>query len=338
MSILLAPAFLWGCYCFGLQALFPVLAAIASALIGEAFVGLLLRHFTLGDGTAFLTGLLVGLAMPPAVPLYIPVASALFAVCVVKGAFGGLGSNWMNPALAGLVFALLNWPEAMSAWIAPHHLASVEALSGASPLGLVHASALGGGGVAGSTMGILGASGYAASPADGAITSFFNSGLFRLLGVELPSGYMDLLIGNKAGSIGELSGFLLLAASVVLVSRRMVRWEIPASIFASFAILVWAFSGLPYGRGFFSGDILFEIFSGSFIIVAFFMATDPVTSPSTFAGRLLYGCGIGCLIFIIRRFGSSAEGSAFAVIIMNCFTPLLSKLGRARVPGLREAA
>ena len=140
---------------------------------------------------------------------------------------------------------------------------------------------------------------------------------------------MDLLIGNKPGSIGELSGLLLLAASVILLGRRMIRWEIPASIFFSFGILVRVFGGIPFGNGFFSGDLLFELFSGSFIIVTFFMATDPVTSPSTMAGRFIYGVGIGILTFIIRSFGSSAEGAAFAVIIMNCFVPCIAKLENA---------
>ncbi len=324
-SLLLVPAFLWGLYCFKLAAVLPVVAAISAAILGELLIGLARKAFTLGDGTAFLTGLLVGLSMPPGVPLQVPILSALFAICLIKGAFGGLGANWMNPALAGVVFALLNWPAEMGTWKWPSHLTGVVGVSGASPLGFVHskfATEAGGG----DALSLLGASGFSFSGLDRSITAFLNNDLLGHLGVSLPSGYMDILIGNKAGAIGELSGLLLLAASIVLIARRIIRWEIPASIFASFAVLVWIFGGIPFGNGYFSGDILFEVLSGSFILVSFFMATDPVTSPSTPGGRILYGLAIGGLTFIIRRFGSGAEGVAFAVVIMNCFVPAIGKL------------
>jgi Na+-translocating ferredoxin:NAD+ oxidoreductase subunit D len=106
----------------------------------------------------------------------------------------------------------------------------------------------------------------------------------------------------------------------------MIRWEIPASIIASFALLTWAFGGLALGRGFFAGDALFSVLSGSFLLVAFFMAPDPVTSPSSRSGMLIYGIGIGLLTFVLRAFGSSAEGTAFAVILMNCGVPALARL------------
>ena len=108
----LLPALAWGVFCFGYSALLPVAAAIGGALAGEAVFDGLRRRFTLWDGSAFLTGLLVGMAMPAGIFPLIPAVASLFAVTVVKGAFGGLGSNWMNPALAGIVFALVNWPVA----------------------------------------------------------------------------------------------------------------------------------------------------------------------------------------------------------------------------------
>jgi Na+-translocating ferredoxin:NAD+ oxidoreductase subunit D len=321
----LLPALAWGIYCFGYGAALPVACSLAGALAGEAMASGLRRRFTLWDGSAFLTGILVGMAMPAGISPFIPAIASLFAVSVVKGAFGGLGSNWMNPALAGIAFALLNWPAEMNAWTWPHQLAGLSAVSGATPLGLARAGA-GSAAVGSNPIDILSAGGMRFSGIDSTVTDALNRGFFSPLGAELPGGYIDLLVGNKAGALGELSGLLILAASIFLISRKIIRWEIPASIVGSFAVLTWAFGGLALGKGFFAGDALFSILSGSFLIVTFFMAPDPVTSPSSRPSMMLYGAGVGALTFLLRSFGSSAEGSAFAVILMNCAVPAISKI------------
>jgi electron transport complex protein RnfD len=313
----LMPALGWGIFCFGLPAALPVAASICGALVGEAIASGLMRRFTLWDGSAFLTGLLIGMAMPPGISPFLPAAAALFAVSIVKGAFGGLGSNWMNPALAGIAFALLDWPTEMSAWSLPRHLSSVAGVSGATPLSLARSGSLN----------FLG--GLKASGIDSSITEALNHSLFSPLGADLPGGYIDLLIGNKAGAVGELSGILILAASIILIARRIIRWEIPASITASFALLTWIFGALPLGKGFFEGDVLFALLTGSFLLVTFFMAPDPVTSPSSRIGMLIFGTGAGALFFLLRSFGSSPEGSAFAVILMNCTVPAIARLDAA---------
>jgi Na+-translocating ferredoxin:NAD+ oxidoreductase subunit D len=333
-STSLLPALAWGVYCFGERALLVVLASILGALIGEAAASGLRKRFTLLDGSAFLTGLLVGMAMPPGIAPYIPACASLFAVVVVKGAFGGLGSNWMNPALAGIGFALLNWPVEMCAWSAPGQIDEIAGLSGATPLGYcrAHAAAAAGSG----PMDLLSSAGVRFSPTDASVTDFLNQSIFSRLGADLPAGYVDLLVGNKAGALGELSAILILAASIFLLSRRMIKWEIPLSIVGSFAILTWIFGGLPYGRDLFCGDLLFSVLSGSFLLVSFFMATDPVTSPSSRIGMFIYGTGVGLACFALRSFGVSAEGSAFAVILMNCAVPALAKLDTAA--SVRRAA
>ncbi len=324
-AAILLPALAWGLYCFGASAAVPVTASIAGALVGESIASGLRRRFTLWDGSAFLTGLLVGMAMPAGITPFIPAIASFFAMAVVKGAFGGLGSNWMNPALAGIAFAVLNWPHEMTTWLEPRQLAGIAGTSGATPLGFVHAQAMAALQSA-NPMAILGAGGLKFSGLDASVTEALNRAIFVPLGAELPGGYVDLIVGNKAGALGELSAILILAASIVLVSRKMIKWEIPASIIASFAVLTWTFGGIPIGSGFFAGDVLFSMLGGSFLIVAFFMAPDPVTSPSSRSGMLMYGVGIGALIFLIRAFGIAPEGSAFAVIIMNCAVPLISKI------------
>jgi electron transport complex protein RnfD len=321
----LMPALAWGLYCFGLPAAIAVAASIAGALAGEAISNGMRRRFTILDGSAFLTGLLVGMAMPPGISPYIPALASFFAMSVVKGAFGGLGSNWMNPALAGIAFALLNWPAAMNAWTLPRHLAGVAGISGATPLGFSRAhqgAALAGSG----PMDILAAGGMKFTGVDASVTDALNRSIFSHFGADLPGGYIDLLVGNKGGALGELSALFILAASIFLISRKMIRWEIPASIIGTYALLSWIFGGIPLGNGFFAGDVLFSVLSGSFLLVAFFMAPDPVTSPSSRTSMLVYGIGIGLLTFVLRAYGASAEGTAFAVILMNCGVPALAKL------------
>ncbi|HET7838594.1 MAG TPA: RnfABCDGE type electron transport complex subunit D [Rectinemataceae bacterium] len=329
-ALALVPAFIWGLYCFGAGAALPVVASVLAALVGEAGVGLFRKRITLGDGSAALTGFLVGLAMPPSIPLYIPAASALFAIIMIKGIFGGIGSNWMNPALGGIVFALLNWPRQMGEWVVPRHLAGVVGVSGATPLGFVR-DRLGAAPAGSDPLSLLAAAGMKFSDLDRSIREALNFLLFSRIGADLPAGYIDLLIGNRPGALGEISGILILAASVFLLSRRIIRWEIPASVMFSYALIVWVFGGLPYGNGFFAGDVLFAILSGSFLIVTFFMAPDPVTSPSTRTGMLAYGFGIAVLTFLIRSYGAMSEGTAFAVLTMNCLVPLITG-GRAARP------
>jgi Predicted NADH:ubiquinone oxidoreductase, subunit RnfD len=322
----LLPALAWGLYCFGPVAGLPILASIAGAIAGEALASGLRRRFTLWDGSAFLTGLLVGMAMPPGISPFIPAITSFFAVSVIKGAFGGLGSNWMNPALAGIAFALINWPKEMNAWSPTVNASGIAGLSGATPLGFARAHAAQA--AAGSSpMDALASGGARFSAFDGTVTDSLNNAIFSRLGADLPGGYIDLLVGNKPGAIGEISAILILLGSVILLSRRMIRWEIPASIVVSFSLFTWAFGGLSAGNGLFTGDVLFASLSGSFLLVAFFMATDPVTSPSSRWGMLGYGLGIGALTFLMRGFGASTEGSAFAVIIMDCAVPALEGMG-----------
>jgi Na+-translocating ferredoxin:NAD+ oxidoreductase subunit D len=323
VSLALAPALAWGVFCFGYSTLVVVGASIVGALAGEAIASGMRRRFTLVDGSAFLTGLLVGMAMPPSIGPLIPALASFFAMVVVKGAFGGLGSNWMNPALAALAFALINWPSEMKAWTAPRLLNGLSGLSGATPLAYARPT----GGMAGSSLiDLVTAGGTRISALDSSVTDCLNRLLFSNLGAELPGGYIDMLVGNKSGALGELSGLLILAASIVLLARRTIRWEVPASIVASFTLLTWVFGGFPLGEGAFTGDVLFSVLSGSFLLVTFFMAPDPVTSPSSRLGMIVYGIGIGLFTFLFRSFGANPEGTAFAVILMNCLVPSLSKL------------
>ena len=299
VSLCLLPAGLWGFYIFGLRAIIVTLAAIAAAVGTEAVLGLVKKESTISDGSAFLTGLLIGFNMPPAVPIYVVVIASVFAIAVVKWTFGGLGANWMNPALAGRVFVFFSWTSGMTNWTLPH-TGTVDAVSGPTPLGSLKT------GLAGINETIQG-------PMD-------------LLSAEgVPVTYLDLFLGRIPGCIGEVSALLLIAGGLYLIIRKIVNWEIVVSYLGSFALLVWVFGGFRYGAGLFSGDVLFHLLSGGLMLGALFMATDMVTSPLTPKGMVVYGIGCGFMTYLLRFFGSVPEGVSLAIIFMNIFVPMINR-------------
>lgn len=321
MILALSPAVFWGFAAFGSPAALTIAAAILSALAFEALFSALRRDFTLRDGSAFLTGLIIGLSLPPGAPLFVPIAASAFAIVVVKWSFGGLGANWMNPAMAGIALAYLAWPGAMEGWLVPRGMVNIQGLSTSTPIATL--SAAGAASFAGSGI-------FVTSSADTFFTGILNDGLFGSLGVSLPPGYMDLFSGNRPGAIGEISILLLLAGSLWIIAKRIIRVEIPVAILGSFALLSWIFGSLPGQLSLFSGDALFSLFTGSIVFTAFFPACDPVTSPIRRPGRIVYGLLIGTLCWAFRKAGAMGEGAAFAVIITNCLVPAIDGLGRER--------
>ena len=327
VSLSLVPAAAWGIFLFGPPALFVLGSSILAALATETLSSLLLRRFTLHDGSAFLTGLLVGLLMPPGVPLYVPVVAAGFGIVVVKQTFGGLGKNWMNPALGGVVFALLSWGDTMTRWVAPRGatvsslVPPLEALRAAVSSATLHAR---------TPLGLLAASGYTFSGIDGSVVSWLNTHLLAPLGLALPPGSFDVLVGHVIGRIGDVSVPLLLAGAAVLLARRIIRWQVPVSYIVTFTVLAGAFGGVASGQGWLAGGPVFHLFSGSLVLGAFFMASDPVTSPLTTSGRWVYGIGLGVLTFFLRFFGTLGDGVAVSLLLGNCAVPLLDRLTQRR--------
>jgi len=259
---------------------------------------------------------------------------------VVKHAAGGLGANWMNPAMAGRVFVLLSFPAAMRAWMTPAAIGagggpSFDALTGATPLGAVKTTlaTVGANAVspdaAASALRSLGGPATLLAARHYPVTAFdaqLSAWLGGLFGVNVRPGYFDLFFGNAAGSIGEISIFLLLAGAAVLFARKIISWEIPVSLLGAFALLIWAFGGLPFHTGLFSGDVLFHLFSGGIVFCAFFIATDYVSGPLTRPGKIIFGAGVGLVAFLIRAAGVLPEGASVAVIFMNMFVPLIDRL------------
>jgi len=302
VSASLLPAMLTGAYYFGPRAVFTVLLCITSALLSEyIYQKGLKKKTTLNDGSSFLTGLLLGINLPPSVPFYIPIIGSFVAIVITKQLFGGLGYNIFNPALIARAFLLVSFPKLMTVWTAPTAaFIGMDALTTATPLGILKEQG--------------------------------QARLMELFGDKLHL-YWQLLAGNRAGCIGETSGIALLIGAAFLFFRRYITWHIPLSFIGTAAFIAWIFGGT---EGVFTGDPLLHVLGGGMLLGAFFMATDYVTSPSMKSGQIVFGIGCGFLTMLIRLKGGYPEGVMFAILIMNCFSPLIDRGFKSRVFGAQK--
>ncbi|HKL59431.1 MAG TPA: RnfABCDGE type electron transport complex subunit D [Sphaerochaeta sp.] len=316
VSLALAPAALWGVYAFGLRSLLVLGFSIVTAMLCEYLLGRMSKESTLWDGSAFLTGLLVGVNMSPSVPLYIPCVASAFAIFVAKWTFGGLGANWVNPALAGRVFVFFSFTTPMSSYKLPRSLASLapDSLSSATPLSFTK-TAIASGQLGLDPNALLSQGGYPA-------TSFAQS-IASVTGFSAYS--IDSFLGNVGGCIGEVSALLLLVGGTYMLIRKIITWHVPLTYLGSVGLLSWIFGGIPSELGLFSGSFFPPIFSGGLMLGALFMATDYVTSPITHKGQIIFGLGCGFFTFLFRFFGSMPEAVSVSILLMNIVTPTIDR-------------
>ncbi len=302
VSASLLPAALMGVYFFGPRAAVTLALTIIAALASEfAYQKLLNKKIVLNDGSAFLTGLLLGMNLPASVPFYVPVIGSIVAIVICKQLFGGLGYNVFNPALIGRAFLLISFPKLMTIWTEPTAaFIRLDAKTTATPLGILK-----------------------------------EEGVARLMEVfgDKINLYTQLFVGHRAGSIGETSAIALLIGAAFLLYRGYISWEIPGSFLGTAALIAWVFGTKG---ALFAGDPLVHLLSGGMLLGAFFMATDYVTCPSMKRGQILFGIGCGFLTMLIRLKGGYPEGVMFAILIMNCFSPLIDRKFRSKVFGARE--
>ena len=305
VSYALLPATLAAIWLFGLGALLVLMASILGAVLTEwGFSPPEQRSARLRDASAVLTGLLLGLTLPPALPLWMAFLGGAVAIGLGKLIWGGLGQNLFNPSLVGRAFLLATFPIAMTTWSTredgagflqwyPSNLAlpfmqpQYDAVSAATPLGLMKFE-------------------------------------------QQPTSLLDLMLGNTPGSLGETSGLLLLVGGLFLLLRRDIDWRIPTGILLSVALFSGALYLLDPTR---FPDPLFAIFSGGLLLGAFYMATDPVTSPLTPRGAWVFAIGVGVLVVVIRLFGGFPEGVMYAILLMNAATPLIDRFIQPRLFG-----
>ena len=290
--IALVPALLVSFFYFGIGSAVVCAVSVAACVFFEWAISkyMMGREPSITDGSAILTGLLLGFNLPSNLPLWIIIIGALVAIGIGKMTFGGLGSNPFNPALVGRCFLLVSFPAQMTSWPVIGQLGSYsDAATGATPLSIMK-------------MAIK----------TGDVSQLEN----------LPSA-MTLLLGNVpdgAGTIGEVCALALLLGLAYMLWKKIITWHIPVSII----VTVFVCYGLLHLANPVYTDPFTAIFSGGLMLGAIFMATDYVTSPMTHKGQLIYGVSIGLLTVVIRNWGSYPEGMSFAILIMNAFTPLIN--------------
>jgi electron transport complex protein RnfD len=297
----LVPVMAASIYFFGPSAFLVLTAATLGAVLTERAFG---PPRSLSDGSAAITGILLGLTLPPGVPLWMAFVGGGFGIGFGKLVFGGLGQNVFNPALLGRAFmqaafpaALTTWPAAPATWSAlrgdnlalPFMSPKVDVVTGATPLGLL-----------------------------------------KFEGVSTEAS--RLMIGDVSGSLGETAGLLILLCGGYLALRNYLNWRIPASIFLTVAL----FSGLLYAidPARFATP-MFALFSGGLMLGAMYMATDMVTSPVTNIGAWVFGVGIGLLVVVIRTWGGLPEGVMYAILLMNALVPFINRATQPRPYGGR---
>ena len=293
MVIALLPALLVSFFYFGIGSAIVCATSVAACVFFEWAINKYLMknsRTTVCDGSAVVTGLLLGFNLPSNLPVWIIILGALVAVGIGKMTFGGLGSNLFNPALVGRCFLLVSFPAQMTSWPQAGQLTSyLDAETGATPLSVMK---------------------WAIKSGDPSVLQ------------QLPDSW-HLFIGHTvegAGSLGEVCALALLLGLAFMLWRKIITWHTPVSII----LTVFVLSGLLHLSSPVYADPFAVIFSGGLMLGAIFMATDYVTSPMCSRGQLVYGVGIGVLTVVIRNWGAYPEGMSFAILIMNAFTPLIN--------------
>jgi len=315
----LLPATLYGLYLFGWPAINLFLLCLATALGSEALcLKLAGRSFSAcSDGSALLTGWLIAMTLPPWAPWWIAVVGTLFAVVIGKHLYGGLGQNLFNPAMLARVGLLISFPVEMTTWVTPAPITSAAAPGFLDGLAITAGMAPIADGLTGATP--LGHVSTALTMNVGVPTAMAES--FSL---------ERAFFGAMRGSLGETSALLLLLGGLFLLYKRVISWHIPGAMLGTVFLLAAIFNLLDPNR---YAPPLFHLLTGAMMLGAFFIATDLVTSPTTRTGQLIFGAGVGAIIFIIRSWGSFPEAVGFAVLFMNALTPIIDRYFRPRIYG-----
>lgn len=287
--IALLPTALASVWFFGTAALSVLLVSVIFAVGSEWVYRKLTRQkSTIGDLSAVVTGLLVAFNLPAGSPWWLPAVGSTLAIVLVKQFFGGLGQNFINPALAARTILMLSWTSLVNTTPAPVPGAlfglsreALDAVSMATPLAK-------------------------------------NPEAFT---------FWQLFSGNIPGMLGETCKLTLLLGGLYLIARRVIDWRIPVSFLGTAFLLFWIQTGVLYSPESGSQNALYQLLSGGLFLGAFFMATDYVTSPISKPGRWIMGFGCAAILFVIRFYNPGyPEGCSFGILFMNVLTPLIDKL------------
>ena len=291
--IALLPALLVSFLFYGWSELLVIAVSAVSCVGLEWLIArfVMKRPELFSGSSALVTGLLLAMNLPTTSPWWMIVVGAVVAIGIAKMSFGGLGQNIFNPAITARVFLLISFPVQMTNWAMPASgFIAADAVSGATPLGIIK---------------------------EGIKSGLPIPEILEANGMSAVSILRDI-----GGSGGEISAVALLVGFVYLLIRKVVKPWIPLSIICTIALISLIFHGIDPDR--FTG-VAFNLVTGGVLLGAFFMATDYVTSPVSNWGGVVFGVGIGLIVMMIRYFGSYPEGMSFAILIMNCFVPLINR-------------
>jgi len=316
----LLPGTMLGIYQFGWPALFLFLITTSSAVLFEAaslkIAGKPVAPYCM-DFSALLTGWLLAMTLPPWSPWWIGVLGSFCAIVIGKQVFGGIGQNLFNPAMLARTILLVSYPLQMTTWISPHPFGSPQSPDAAAGWSIT-------------TGGIPDLDAVSSASVLGHVRT--DLGMGKLLPDILGPIYHPLAsaVGTVSGSLGETSAFLFLLGGLFLLAKKIITWHIPLAMLVTVALLATVFS--LSNPDHYAGP-LYHLLNGGLMLGAFFIATDPVSSPVSAAGKLVFGAGCGVLLFIIRNWGGYPEGMAFAVLLMNAATPLIDHYIKPRIYG-----
>jgi len=315
----LVPAIAVYVWYFGPVILVQIALASAAALASEALM-LRLRRYPveafLRDGSALVTAWLIALSFPPLAPWWLTVTATVFAIVVAKHLYGGLGNNLFNPAMVGYAVAIISFPLQMTRWSAPTALAAV-------PLGFADQVAYVFGGGLPPGLGLDAVT--LATPLD-TLKTHLALGESAAHIMKLP------VFGVLGGRGGEVLALAYILGGVWLWQQRVITWHVPVMFIATVGVLAAAFHAANPGQ---YAGAPFHLASGATMIGAFFILTDPVSSPSTPLGKLVYAGGAGLLTYVIRVWGGYPDGVAFATLLMNLSAPMIELHTQPRVYGQR---
>ena len=288
--IAMLPALVWAVIWFGVKALTLTAVSVIGCMFWDwLYRKLMKKPQSVGDLSAVVTGMLLAFVCPVTTPYWMIIIGGFFSIVVVKQLFGGIGKNFVNPALAGRAFLLGSYAGVMTTWI--------DATQNKAPL-------------MGSAADIV----TAATP-----LAYMKTG--NMADLTETYSVMDMFLGKTGGSLGEISAAMLILGGLYLIWRKVINWQTPVAYIATVAVLSFLFpkagSRLEW--------MLYSVFGGGLMLGAFFMATDYATSPVTKKGQLVFGIGCGLFTVLIRYFGSYNEGVCYSIMVMNLCVALIDK-------------
>ena len=289
--IALLPALVMSVVYFGLRALVLTMTCVVTCVAAEFLSRKVMkRNNTIGDLSAVVTGIILAFNLPATLPLWMAVIGSIFAIVVVKQMFGGIGQNFVNPAMTARIVLMVSFPTAMAQWVAPFtDTWAADAVTTATPMASL--AAVKGGDLS--------------------------------MAAALPS-LADMFLGNHGGSMGEVCSVALICGGIYLLLRKVIAPVIPLTFIGTVAVCM-----LLAGKGNLE-FVAYELLGGGLMLGAFFMATDYSTSPLNKKGKLIFGIGCGLITSVIRLFGSLPEGVSFSIILMNILVPHIENMTRPK--------